>query len=533
VGKTTLIANAVRAVQVRRGRSDEDVWGSESVRHRFWITSAGRLVSGMQYLGEWEERCERIIDELSSIDGVLCVESLAELVRVGGDDPSASVAAFLVPYLQSGELRLISEATSAEFAAIRRLLPPLAQLFEIVRLDELGSHAVRSAVTRATETAARDRKLDVDQKAVDATVRMYKRFLPYRPSPGSAVGFLRSVIDEAERNREMQVAPEHVVIKFIDDTGLPHWLLDDDAPMRFEAVFDWFQQRVVGQPDACRRIAQLVCTFKAGLNDPQRPIASLLFCGPTGVGKTQLAKSLSQYLFGHGAKADRLVRLDMSEYALPHQADRLITRANGMPSEFIERVRRQPFVVVLLDEVEKAADNVFDVLLALLDEGRLTDRFGRVTWFRSAIVIMTSNLGASANQSIGFSDERSGVYEREVRSFFRPEFFNRLDGVVTFNSLDQLTCVSIARLELQEVATREGLVKRGIQLRFADSIVDWIVQHGFDPRFGARPLQRVIQSRVVSPVSRFLVENPALKNTVIQANIAPGAESPSFQLEVP
>ena len=291
--------------------------------------------------------------------------------------------------------------------------------------------------------------------------------------------------------------------------GLPEAMLRDDRPLAAAEVEQWFRQRIIGQDEACRIAAEIIATFKAGLNDPRRPLGTLLFCGPTGVGKTELAKAMSHYLFGHGRRADRLIRLDMSEYAAPWAAERLVAKDDGTPSDFLQKVRQQPFVVVLLDEIEKAAAPVFDMLLGLLDEGRLTDRNGRTTIFRSAIVIMTSNLGAARRSSIGFDPAAPQGHAKAVQDFFRPEFFNRLDAVVSFGPLDADVCRSIVRKELREISGREGLVRAGLRLSASDALVERLVAGGFDPRYGARPLQRTLESSVVTPLAKFLLEFPS------------------------
>jgi ATP-dependent Clp protease ATP-binding subunit ClpC len=282
----------------------------------------------------------------------------------------------------------------------------------------------------------------------DALVRLFRRFVPYQPLPGSATGLLRRLCDRTVQRRRRQIDVAGVVDQFTRETGLPELFLDDNLPLKLDDVCRELQEEVIGQDEACLTVARIISTFKAGLNDPRRPLGTLLFFGPTGVGKTQLAKTTGDYLFGHGEASGRLVRLDMSEYSAPWAAERLILKPDGTPSDFISRVRNQPFVVVLLDEIEKASFEVFDMLLGLLDEGRLTDRYGRTTWFRTAVVIMTSNLGSSRGQSIGFSDASGDAYQREVREFFRPEFFNRLDGLVTFRPLSRDVCLSITRKEL-------------------------------------------------------------------------------------
>ncbi len=507
VGKTTLLVNAVRAAErkpEKESNQDKPAYGRHS---RFWYTSAARLIAGMRYLGQWQERCEEVIAELSQIGGVLCMESLIDLVRIGGSDPSASVGAFLLPYLQSGQLRLVAEATPAEIDACRRLLPGFAQPFEIMKVDELAGKAAGEALDEIAAAGSRDLRVEVEDNVSRAVLRLHRRFMPYHPLPGRAGSFLRGLLDRARQQKFSSVGIEQAFEQFVRETGLPELFLDDEQPLPTAEVFETLSEQVIGQDKACQAVARLVCTFKTGLNDPRRPVGSLLFCGPTGVGKTQLARTLSDYLFGHGDQSGRLIRLDMSEYSAPWAAQRLVTNPDGMPSDFISKVRKQPFVVVLLDEIEKAAPEVFDMLLGLLDEGRLTDRYGRTTWFRTAIVIMTSNLGSSHSNSIGFSEESTDAYEREIRSFFRPEFFNRLDGVVTFDPLNRETCRLVVEKELNDLSKREGVAKRDLKTRFGETLVEYLVAEGFDPKYGARPLQRTIEHQVVSSLSRFLIEN--------------------------
>jgi ATP-dependent Clp protease ATP-binding subunit ClpC len=232
----------------------------------------------------------------------------------------------------------------------------------------------------------------------------------------------------------------------------------------------------------------------------------------------------TRYFFGHGEQGDRLVRLDMSEYAGPGAAERLLARPDGRPSELVERVRQQPFVVLLLDEIEKADVEVFDVLMGIFDEGRLTDRGGRLTIFKSAIRVMTSNLGASRQASFGYG-QRGGVpYEGEALAFFRPEFFNRIDAVVTFQPLGEETIRAITRKELADVASREGLARLNVRVEWSDALVEHLARAGFDARYGARPLQRTLETLVVTPLARLLLQRPGLRDTTLRADLAATGE---------
>jgi ATP-dependent Clp protease ATP-binding subunit ClpC len=351
----------------------------------------------------------------------------------------------------------------------------------------------------------------------DHIVQLFRRFLPYSVFPGQAAGFTRELIDRGSREKWPEVNPARVVTQFMSRTGLPELFLCDEITLERDSVLDWFRSQVIDQPEACEAAANVVLTFKAGLNDPHRPLGVLLFCGPTGVGKTEMAQAHAGYFFGAGDKSpfggrpsemtgQRLIRLDMSEYAGHDAVERLIGPPHGEPSELIRKVRQQPFTVLLFDEIEKASPDVFDVLLGVFDEGRLTDRFGRVTNFRSALIVMTSNLGADRQATFGFDTQARPRYRDEAMSFFRPEFFNRLDAVVTFHPLGADTIRAITRKELAAIGNREGLSGAGVAVRWTDRLVDHLAAIGFDARYGARPLQRTIEREVVAPLAKWLLE---------------------------
>ncbi|MFM8221789.1 MAG: AAA family ATPase, partial [Planctomycetaceae bacterium] len=222
----------------------------------------------------------------------------------------------------------------------------------------------------------------------------------------------------------------------------------------------------------------------------------------------------------------RLLRLDMSEYSGPWAADRLLFQANGQPSEFIRQIRRQPFTVVLFDEIEKAHPSVYDVLMTVFDEGRLSDRFGRVTWFRSAVLVMTSNLGTVTQGSVGFGGAetgRTGHQAVAVRQHFRPEFFNRIDRVVVFDPLPVAAIREITRKELRRVAQRDGVRRWGLELSWSEELVEHLAQAGLDPLYGARPLQRTIETRVVAPLATWLLRNPPSGPCRVHCDLRDGA----------
>lgn len=521
-GKTTIITDAARRMSRQSPEGDEE----KSMRSwRCWRGSGARMIAGMKYLGQWEERCEAFIRALSKIDGIFCVENLLELLRVGGAEANDSVGAFLLPFLQRREIHMVAEATPAEVDACRRLMPNLLDVFQILHVPPFDDTEACSVLERVAHGCATADRLEFVPGTLNLIFRLFRRFQPYTAFPGPASGFVRKLAENAARKPldSRTITAADVLALFIQRTGLPELLLRDELPLSGADVRAALARKIMGQPAAVDVAARVVTSLKAGMSDPARPLGVLLFCGPTGVGKTALAKTLAEYCFGAGTEKDRLIRLDMSEYSGWGAAHRLQHSPDGDAAFWIQKLRHQPFSVLLFDEIEKAAPEVFDVLLGLLDEGRLTDRFGRVTNFRSAIIIMTSNLGATAQGALGFgSDSAPAAFEGAVKSFFRPEFFNRLDAVVTFDPLTTNYVREIALKELRDLAAREGLTEAGLKLQWSPELLETLVRDGYDHRYGARPLQRALERLVVAPLAKWRLEHPQIRGKLLSLGIQNG-----------
>ena len=483
-----------------------------------WASSAENLIAGMQYLGEWEERLEAVIADLESIGGSLLISSLVDLIRLGGTQPTDSLAAFLMPYVRRGEVRLIVETTPEELEAARRLLPGWVECFQLINIEPLTTTQTRNIVETILSDAGRNHRLEVEPTTAETATRLFAQFMPYQPPPRGIVQMANDVIQDKRRhsrpiqstnqdaNHRGSITPGDIVEKFTRLTGLPDQLLRDSITIESDDVQKHFSEQVIGQPKAVEAAVNVVLRMKAGLCDPRRPVSTMMFCGPTGVGKTQLARSLADYLFGESESREKsIIRLDMSEYANWDAVNRFLMAPDGEVANWIARLRARPMSVVLLDEFEKSSPEVHDCLLSAMDEGRLTDRFGRTTTLCGSVIVLTSNVGSRSSSAVGFNGQDNRATMRAIEQEFRPEFLNRLDEIVQFDPLSKDIIKSIVRKELQELSQRETLRMRRVSLKWDESVVDRLAQVGFDPLLGARPLQRAIEREVVAQIARRLL----------------------------
>lgn len=510
VGKTAIVEGL--AVAIHGGRVPDTIAGCE-----VWTLDIGSLVAGARYRGDFEERMKKVVKEVSSRDDIiLFLDELHTVIGAGSSEGALDAANLLKPALARGEVRVVGATTYDEYRKHVEKDPALERRFQQVKVEEPSRELTVEILTGVRDSFAEHHGVEITQDAISTAVELAARYVTDRFFPDKAV----DLIDEA--GAYLRIHPELPRVLNADvvsvvcehATGIPIRRNEAESARLLSMETD-LQARVVGQPFALSALAKSIRRSRAGLRDLRRPVGSFLFLGPTGVGKTETAKALAELLFGDDTA---MISIDMSEYQEKHTVSRLIGAPPGYvghdePGQLTEAVRRKPYSVVLLDEVEKAHPDVFNVLLQLLEEGRLTDATGRQVDFSNCVVIATSNLGSSEFQraSVGFSVSAKDTSHRELqrtaeeaaRKFFRPELLNRIDEVIVFNQLSQADVESIAALFVDQLAGR--LAERSVSLTVSESARAMLARVGFDQTLGARPLRRAVQRLVEDPLAEKML----------------------------
>jgi ATP-dependent Clp protease ATP-binding subunit ClpC len=589
VGKTAVVEGI--AQRIVAGDVPEQLEGKRIVQ----LDLSG-MVAGTRYRGDFEERMTKVVSEIREHSDALIVfiDEIHGVVGAGGSSEGGMDAGnILKPALARGELHIVGATTLDEYrqsiekdAALERRFQPVMvpepsvadtiAILHGLRDRYEAHHQVRftdEALTAAAELSERyvtdrflpDKAIDlVDQAGARKRLRakgphtdsreLERRLESLQRDKDQAVadedyeraGALRDEIGQVQAELEqarterrsdqpgvLEVTVDDIAEVVARSTGIPVSQLTETERDRLLKLEEQLHERVVGQDDAVAAVAEAVRRSRAGLGDPDRPIGSFLFLGPTGVGKTELAKALASVMFGD---EDRMVRVDMSEYSERHTVSRLVGSPPGYvgygeAGQLTEEIRRRPYSVVLLDEMEKAHPDVFNTLLQVLDDGRLTDSQGRTVDFRNTVLIMTSNVGSELittnTQSLGFApsnvDPSQSLQERlmpRLRESFRPEFLNRIDEVIVFKRLDETQLRRITDLLLDE--TRERLSAQDIGIAFTEAAVDLLAERGFQPEFGARPLRRTIQRQIGNRLSSMLLADEVHAGQTVTVDVADG-----------
>jgi ATP-dependent Clp protease ATP-binding subunit ClpC len=572
VGKTAVVEGLAQRIASRQ--VPEPLEGKRIV-----ALDMGLLIAGAKFRGEFEERLKSVVAETKASKGsvILFVDELHTLVGAGNAEGALDAANLLKPALARGELRMIGATTNDEYRERIERDAALERRFAPIYVDEPSPEETLQILEGLRTRYEQHHQLGIAQEALEAAVRLSERYLSERSLPDKAIDLvdeaaakvrLRTAAEQADspaarikrlkveedtawQNRDYEAAaqakadrlrleeeypeavaqiegrshaatvtPEDVAAVVAVWTGVPVKSLYTEEAAKLLNLEEALHARVVDQDEAVAAVADAIRRSRSGLGDPKRPIGSFLFLGPTGVGKTELAKTLADYLFDD---EDALLRLDMSEYMEPHTVSRLFGSPPGyvgfdQGGQLTEAVRRRPYQVILFDEVEKAHPEVFNALLQILDDGRLTDGHGRTVDFRNTVIIMTSNVGSirayeKRRDTLGFSTsaevrEDEQIERRlreELKRTFRPEFLNRIDEVIIFHRLPEVSLFKVVDKMLDDLRAR--LAERMLSIELTDAARGWLVTNGYDDAYGARPLRRLIQREVENALARRVLGN--------------------------
>ena len=558
---------------------------------RLVVLDLSGMVAGSKYRGEFEERIRKVVDEVRENQGILLfIDELHTIIGAGGAEGALDASNILKPSLSRGELQIIGATTLEEYRKYIEKDAALERRFQPVTVEEPSEEEAYEILKGLRPYYERHHKVEISDEALEAAVKMSVRYINDRFLPDKAIDLIdeaaskvqlsgyqasseiedlsreiQEILQEKERaiktgylslakecqekqkeaearleqlqvkeekknQRKSGKVDEKAVASIVSDwTKIPVQRLTEGETRRLAQLEKELHKRVIGQEEAVRAVSQAVKRGRVGLKDPNRPIGSFLFLGPTGVGKTELSKALAQAVFG---SEQAMIRVDMSEYMEKHSVSKLIGSPPGYVGydeggQLSEKVRRNPYSVILFDEIEKAHPDVFNILLQVLDDGHITDAHGRKVDFKQTIIIMTSNAGAQAivePKQLGFisqKDEKkdyekmkSGVME-EVRRLFKPEFLNRIDEIMVFHTLNKEEIRKIVLLLLKSLEKRCE-EQMDIHLNVTNSAVDYIAEAGFDAKYGARPLRRAIQSKIEDRLANELLEGKIKRGDIVQ-----------------
>ena len=600
VGKTAVVEGLAQRI------TNSDV--PELLKNKqIYTLDLAALVAGSKYRGEFEERLKKVMKEITQRgDIILFIDELHNLVGAGAAEGAIDAASILKPALARGELQTIGATTLDEYRKYLERDSALERRFQQIRVEEPTIDQSVEILKGLRDRYEQHHKVQITDEALKAAADLASRYISDRFLPDKAIDLIDEAasrmriksmtsppanrefeeeIESTRREKEAAIeAQEFEKAAALRDqerklagkkreleeewesgesverpaigeeeiadivsmwTGIPVFKLTEAETQKLMRMEEELHKRVIGQHPAVEVISKAIRRSRAGLKDPKRPTGSFIFLGPSGVGKTELARTLAEFLFGDD---EAMIRIDMSEYMEKHAVSRLVGSPPGYigydeGGQLTEAVRRKPYSVLLLDEIEKAHPDVFNILLQILEDGRLTDAQGRTVDFRHAIVIMTSNIGAAEiarNTPLGFavSDDETGItYDDmknrimgELKKVFRPEFLNRIDDVIVFHKLQREEIRQIVELLL--VRIRESMAERELQLELTDPAKDLLVEKGWDPAMGARPLRRAIQRYIEDPLADFVLREQLVPGATVVVNPAPDGEEGEVSLTI-
>lgn len=517
VGRHTLIHETVY-------RYITDYYSKKGVNEFVWHVDPTRVISGMSIVGMWQKRFEAIIEYLKNpsnnpkYSDKLMIDNPVALLRIGRSAQNhMTLSDVLKPYLEKRELQLILIASPEEWKVMQEKDRRFSDLFQVIRLKEPSMPLSAKIILRQRRVLESENDTKIRIQAINQLFTIQRNYLKNSALPGSIMKMLQRLA--VKHQFDIVDAPE-VREEFKAFSGLEERIFDSSQKLSGDEILRRINRELVGQHEAARALTDVIQIIKSKLADKTRPISSFMFVGPTGVGKTQAAKVLCKFLMG---SSNQLIRFDMNEFIDAYASQRLIGDYYNPEGLLTGKVRYQPFGILLLDEIEKAHPDVHDLLLQVLDDGRLTDSLGRTVDFTNTIIIMTSNLGASeVSNTLGYSQTQQNIsliYRRAVEKFFRPEFINRVDKIVIFKPLQIEHILGIAQLQIKELLQRDGFVRRTTILNISPKALEWVARRGFDARMGGRALKRQIERDLTALSAEQLIKTPSDRPIIMDINL--------------
>ena len=598
VGKTTIIEGL--ALMIKQGEAPRTLLDKRVV-----LLDLTSMVAGTKYRGQFEERIKGIMDELKQVDDIiLFIDELHTLIGTGASAGSMDAANAFKPALAKGEIQIIGATTLDEYRENIEKDGALDRRFQKVIVDPPSLEETREILDKIAESYETYHKVYYPEETIDECVKLADRYITDREFPDKAIDIMdevgarsqvnlqppeeikkmeesvlkikqekndvvksqryeeaaklrdkeREALEELNKakliwlselnHRRIEITPDDVTAVVAHMTGIPLNRISEKEGIRLMKMEKDIGDKVIGQKDAVIKIAKSLRRNKVGIRNPKKPIGSFMFLGPTGVGKTHLAKNLADYMFGD---EDSLIRVDMSEYMEKHAVSRLIGAPPGYVGheeggQLTEKVRRKPYSIILFDEIEKAHSDVYNVLLQLLDDGQLTDSLGRKVNFKNCMVIMTSNVGIKKlkdfGAGVGFSTNakkssqtsvKDEILQKELKNHFPPEFLNRLDDVIIFKSLEKEDISKIVELEIKKL--KERVIEIGYDLQINKTAKDFLIEEGYDEEYGARPLTRAIQKFIEDPVSEEILSGGVKEKQTIKVSYSKAKEDIVVKVE--
>tara|TARA_B100000497_G_scaffold52103_1_gene59931 strand:- start:51 stop:2507 length:2457 start_codon:yes stop_codon:yes gene_type:complete len=598
VGKTTIIEGL--ALMIKQGEAPRTLLDKRVV-----LLDLTSMVAGTKYRGQFEERIKGIMDELKQVDDIiLFIDELHTLIGTGASAGSMDAANAFKPALAKGEIQIIGATTLDEYRENIEKDGALDRRFQKVIVDPPSLEETREILDKIAESYETYHKVYYPEETIDECVKLADRYITDREFPDKAIDIMdevgarsqvnlqppeeikkmeesvlkikqekndvvksqryeeaaklrdkeREALEELNKakliwlselnHRRIEITPDDVTAVVAHMTGIPLNRISEKEGVRLMKMEKDIGDKVIGQKDAVIKIAKSLRRNKVGIRNPKKPIGSFMFLGPTGVGKTHLAKNLADYMFGD---EDSLIRVDMSEYMEKHAVSRLIGAPPGYVGheeggQLTEKVRRKPYSIILFDEIEKAHSDVYNVLLQLLDDGQLTDSLGRKVNFKNCMVIMTSNVGIKKlkdfGAGVGFSTNakkssqtsvKDEILQKELKNHFPPEFLNRLDDVIIFKSLEKEDIGKIVELEIKKLKDR--VTEIGYELQINKTAKDFLIEEGYDEEYGARPLTRAIQKFIEDPVSEEILSGGVKEKQTIKVSYSKAKEDIVVKVE--